>query len=129
MKFYQVALFVLAFNLSIAFVTGMPLDVLGNSLDNQPFNIAQDNQWNITQRLDNGWNASAQNLGVNNLGFGDIPGTFNMLVGVISDSTVTMNIMLESFGLPPSLSIIFAVLANLTYLAGAIQIWSGRDIE
>ena len=79
----------------------MPLDTLGNSLGDQPFNIAQDNEWNITQRLDNGWNASAQNLGVNNLGFGDIPGTFNMLVGVISDSTVTMNIMLESFGLPP----------------------------
>ena len=129
MKFWHVAIFVLAFNLSISFVTNMPLDVLGNSLDDSPFNIAQDNEWNVTERLENGWNASSQNLGVNNLGFGDIPGTFNMMVGVISDSTVTMNIMLESFGIPPSLAIIFAVMANLTYLAGAILIWSGRDVE
>ena len=129
MIFFRVALFVLAFNLTLGFVTTIPLDTLGNNLNESPFGLAQDNNWNVTDRLDNGWNASAQNLGVNNLGFGDIPGTFNMLVGVISDSTVTMNLMLESYGLPPSLALIFAGLANLTYLAGAIQIWSGRDIE
>lgn len=129
MRFYHIALFILAFNLSLAFVNTIPIDALGNSLNESQFGIGEDNEWNVTQRLDNGWNASAQNLGVNNLGFGDIPGTFNMMVGVLSDSTVTMHLMLESFGLPPTFAAIFAILANMSYLAGAILIWSGRNIE
>lgn len=129
MRFYHIALFVLAFNLTLGFLQTIPLDALGNSLNDQPFAIAEDENWNVTERLNNGWNASAQNLGITNLGFGDIPGSFLMFVGVISDSTVTMNLMLESLGLPASLALIIAAMANLTYLAGGVQIWTGRDIE
>lgn len=128
MRFYHIAVFIFAVNLALGFVNTIPLDTLGNSLDESQFGIGEDNELNITRVLDNGWNASAQNLGVNNLGFGDIPGGFNMWK-ILSDSTVTMNLMLERYGLPSTLALIFAGLANVSYLAGAVQLWTGRDIE
>lgn len=128
MIFYRIAIFLFTFNLVAGFIYDVPVNQLGNDLDESPFEVGLDGNYTNLNRFQN-WTSSAQNVGDVSLGFGDIVGGFLGFVEAFGGATIALPLMLGSMGLPTSFVVVFSSLTWLTYFAGGIQLWTGRIVE
>jgi hypothetical protein len=127
MQFYRIALFILAFNLTLSALNSMPINALDSNL-NIPYLIQPNNNWNTTADAES-ITAASQRTGISNLGFGDVIGGIWEIIAALSNATITMPLMLAEFGLPVVIIAIFTGLNWFTWGATIAQWLSGRTME
>ena len=117
MKFYQIALFIFAFNASLSIL---------NSLDLFGSYIQHDTQW--MQDLSRMQNESNYKVSATAI-FGDFVKGLSILIEALGNATVLLPYFLAKLGAPAELNAVITAGSWLTYGIAIAQFLSGRVVE
>lgn len=121
MKFYQIALFIFLFNLSLSILNGM--NVLGQQY------IQHDTKWNKSvEQIGNATNEASYTINPTFI-FGDFIMGLRLFTQAIGNATVLLPFFLSQLGVPKPLIVTLTGGTWFVYTIGILQFVSGRSVK